>query len=67
MMMQHGCARGTREKLTKFLAAQTRGRNVVERPHCSDAWERKDHLLIRVEEKSESLSQMGPECWCNTL
>ena len=55
-MMQHGCARGTREKLTKFLAAQTRGRNVVERPHYTDAWERRDHLLIRVGEKSESSS-----------
>ena len=56
MVMRHGCTRGTREKLTKFLAAQMRGRNVVERPHCTDAWERRDHLLIRVGEKSESSS-----------
>ena len=56
MVMGHGCARGIGKKLIKFLAAQTRGRAVAERPHCTDAWERRGHLLIRVGEHNEFTS-----------
>jgi len=61
MVMRHGCARGTGEKLTEFLATQTHGRDVVESPHYTNAWERRDHLLIRVGEHSEFT--VSPECW----
>ena len=60
MVMRHGCARGTGEKLTEFLIAQTHGRAVAKRPHCTDAWERRDHVLIRVGEHSEFKSS-GPK------
>ena len=60
MVMRHGCARGTGEKLTEFLIAQMRGRDVVERPHCTDAWEKRNHLLICVGEHSEFTSN-GPK------
>ena len=53
MVMRHGCARGIGEKLIKFLTAQTHGRAIAERPHCIDAWERRDHRLTRVEEHNE--------------
>ena len=56
MVMRHGCARGTGEKLIEFLAVQTRERAVAERPHCINAWERRAHLLIRVGEHSEFMS-----------
>ena len=50
MVVRHGYARGTGEKLIEFLAAHTHGRAVVERPHCTEVWERRDHLLIRMGE-----------------
>ena len=59
-MIRHGCARGVGEKLTEFLAAQMRGRDVVERPHCTDAWEKRNPLLICVGEHSEFTSS-GPK------
>ena len=50
MVVRHGYARGAGEKLIEFLATQTHGRAVVERPHCTEVWERRDHLLIRAGE-----------------
>ena len=50
MVVRHGYARGAGEKLIEFLATQTHGRAVVERPHCTKVWERRDHLLIRAGE-----------------
>lgn len=56
MVMRRGCARGTGEKLIEFLVAQMRGRAIAKRPHCIDAWERRDYLLIRVGEHNEFTS-----------
>ena len=46
------------EKRVKFLAAMTRGRAVAERPEHSDAWERRDGMIIHVgTEHSETHAQ----------
>ena len=62
MVMRHGCARGTREKLTEFLTTQTPGRAVTKRPHCTEAWERRPFAYTR-ERAQWILCQVGPECW----
>jgi len=62
MVMQHGCARGIREKLIEFLIARHVGEPLL-RGHIALTCGREETMCLYAWESTVNLRQVGQKCW----